>query len=109
MERHDARAQPVQREPVQERCRPVVQHQPHTVADTVAGRRIAVGKHFDGRCRVAVSQRAGRDAVTLCCFLCDMEERPFMPGTNGLPERREDGVGQSGSQWNTSPERSSGM
>jgi hypothetical protein len=79
------------------------------VADTVAGRRIAVGKRVYGCCCLTVSQSAGRDAVTLGCFLCDMQERPFMPGTNGLPERREDGVGQSGSQWNTSPERSSGM
>ena len=72
MERHDARAQPVQREPVQERCRPVVQHQPHTVADTVAGRRIAVGKRVDGRCCLTVSQSAGRDAVTLRRVRCDM-------------------------------------
>ena len=75
----------------------------------VSSRPVALGNRVDLRRGTAVRQGTGRDAVMPRRLTGDMQERPIMPSIGGIPECREDGVRQSGSQSNTSPERSSGM
>jgi hypothetical protein len=94
---------------MQEYGRPVFQHQAYAVADSVAGGRIPLSNGLDRRCRLAVSQRAGSNAVVLRRLRGDVQEGPLMPDTRGLPECRGYSAAQSGSQSNTSPERSSGI
>ncbi len=79
------------------------------MTNTVTGRAVASDKVRNAFSRLTIGQRAGSDAVMLRGLNRDMQERPVVPGTNGLLECCENAAGQSGSQSNTSPERSSGM
>jgi hypothetical protein len=79
------------------------------VTDAVSGRPVTLGNRLDLRRGLTVGQGTGRDTVVPRCLTGDMQERPIMPGTSGLLERCENAAGQSGSQSNTSPDRSSGM
>jgi hypothetical protein len=109
VQRDDAGPQAVQGHPVQDGGRPVFQHQTDPMTDAIPGRAITPGELADLSRRLGVSQGSRRNVITFRGAVGDMQERPVMPGMSGVPECRENSGGQSGSQSNTSPERSSGM
>ena len=77
VDRHHRHAQRVQREPVQEERRPVVQQQPGAMPVAVAGRGIGVAQRLDARRRLAVAAARRRR--------CHRRRRSRAPAQNGRP------------------------